>query len=180
MRATRCTTSIVANQKSKIENEIWPAESQIAAGSSQVEWVRLRPAVTKTKRCVRDSGEHRLSACSCRQPCRQRFWQTHFRDSARIPRLGKLPRPAGWQPALPSIHSPPLFHSAVAAFALRCAPKRTSKMMASELPTRSAFQIFFECARFPLRFERDGGLDPPWPVLRSMRTRASIVLEWFV
>ena len=23
MRATRCTTSIVANQKSKIENEIW-------------------------------------------------------------------------------------------------------------------------------------------------------------
>src|SRR5713101_5665453 len=50
-------------------------------------------------------------------------------------------------------------------------------MTTSELPTRSAFQIFFECARFALGFERDGGFDSPWPVLRSVRTCASVVFE---
>ena len=59
----------------------------------------------------------------------------------------------------------------------RCAPKRTSKVTASKLPTGSAFQIFFECTRFALRFERNGGFDSPWPVLRTVWTCASIVLE---
>ena len=58
-----------------------------------------------------------------------------------------------------------------------CAPKRTSKMTASKLPTGSAFQIFFECTRFALRFERNGGFDSPWSVLQSVWTCASIVLE---
>ena len=50
-------------------------------------------------------------------------------------------------------------------------------MTASKLPTGSAFQIFFECTRFALRFERNGGFDSPWPVLQSVWTCASIVLE---
>ncbi len=50
-------------------------------------------------------------------------------------------------------------------------------MTASELPTLSTFQIFFECTRFALRFERDCGFDSPWPVLRSVRTCTSIVFK---
>ena len=44
------------------------------------------------------SGEHRPPACSCRQPCRQHSLRM---QSGRIPLLGKLPRPADWQPAVP-------------------------------------------------------------------------------
>ena len=47
------------------------------------------------------SGEHRLPACSCRQPCRQRLSTRNSEVTWELPGLGKLSRPAGWQPALP-------------------------------------------------------------------------------
>jgi hypothetical protein len=65
---------------------------------------------------------------------------------------------------------------AVAAFIFRFAPKRISKMAPSELPTRSALQIFLECVRFPLGFECNSSFNSPWPVLRRVGTIAMIVL----
>ena len=66
----------------------------------------------------------------------------------------------GWQPPL-----------------LRCAPKRLLKMTPSELPTGPTLQIFFECARPALGFERNCSFDSPWSMFRSVRTCASIVLK---
>jgi len=88
-------------------------------------------------------------------------------------------KPQSWSAQEKGVH----IQSAYAPFrrdSLRffcCAPKGTSKMTASKLPTGSAFQIFFECTRFTLRFEHNSGFDSPWPMLRSVRTCASIVLE---
>ena len=50
-------------------------------------------------------------------------------------------------------------------------------MTPSELSTRSALQIFLERAHFALRFERNSGFDLPRPVLRGVRTIASVVFE---
>jgi hypothetical protein len=50
-------------------------------------------------------------------------------------------------------------------------------MTARELPTRSAFQIFLECAGFALRFERDGRFDSPRSVFGRVRTRPLIVFQ---
>jgi hypothetical protein len=47
------------------------------------------------------SEEHTLPACSCRQPCSKHLRATNSELRTEIPGLGKLPRPAGWQPALP-------------------------------------------------------------------------------
>ncbi len=46
-------------------------------------------------------GERRLLACSWRQPAANIPCTGHFRIEVAECGLGKLPRPAGWQPALP-------------------------------------------------------------------------------
>src|SRR5436190_9903379 len=47
VRATRCTTSIIANRKSKIEDEIWPASRSLW---SALRKVKTPPAFTLLRR----------------------------------------------------------------------------------------------------------------------------------
>jgi hypothetical protein len=68
-----------------------------------------RPMIGQAKRmpykCLlcgsANSGEHRLPACSCRQPCRQHLSRRDSNSRTISPVPARLPRRAGWQPALP-------------------------------------------------------------------------------
>ena len=46
-------------------------------------------------RVARIDGEHRVPACSCRQPRRQRSCTRNFQTTQELPSLGRLPRPTG-------------------------------------------------------------------------------------
>jgi hypothetical protein len=50
-------------------------------------------------------------------------------------------------------------------------------MAASELATCAALQIFFKRAGFTLELKSNRGFDSPRPVLQSVETIASIVIE---
>jgi hypothetical protein len=50
-------------------------------------------------------------------------------------------------------------------------------MTASEFATSSALQIFLECPRFGLGFERNSGFNSPWPMFGSVRTGALVVFK---